>query len=135
MQLACVNRLQNIHYQLLEYSLEPRKATNRYGACPWKGKASTCQELNGTIIMETDSHQTLVREPRKVKLTTPSKRPWTEIGNVRIETSSNSHEYGPALRATKRNLPRNDYYDEILDQIEELGNGPGVLDTQLFLFG
>ncbi|RLN55283.1 hypothetical protein BBJ29_009944 [Phytophthora kernoviae] len=44
------------------------KATTPYDACPWLGKVLTCQELNRVTIMETSTHETLVRSPRKPKL-------------------------------------------------------------------
>ncbi|RLN59941.1 hypothetical protein BBJ29_006378 [Phytophthora kernoviae] len=59
----------NMRYQLLKCSSETCKAATPCDACPWLGKVLTCQELNRVPIVEISTHETLVRSPRKPKLT------------------------------------------------------------------
>ncbi|POM68192.1 Hypothetical protein PHPALM_15676 [Phytophthora palmivora] len=97
--------------------------------------------------METGSHETLVREPRKAKLPPRLKDYGRELATEGLKPArirkSMARRYGLseaempscASNFTKRNLHHNDDYAEILAQIEELGYGPGVSDTQPFSFG
>ncbi|ETK91340.1 hypothetical protein L915_05047, partial [Phytophthora nicotianae] len=70
--VPCVYALTKPHkmrYQLLRCSSETCKAAAPYNACLWKGKVFTCQGLSRVTIMEAGAHETLVKEPQKVKLT------------------------------------------------------------------
>ncbi|POM64763.1 Hypothetical protein PHPALM_19672 [Phytophthora palmivora] len=141
--LACnvcaLTRPLKIRYELLECSSEPCKAATPCDACPWKGKVLTCQELNRLMIMETGSRETLVREPRKAKVTPRLKDYGRELAaqglkpaRIRMsmvrpcelseaEMTSLHQVQWFASNFTKRNLHRNGDYDGILAQIEELG--------------
>ncbi|ETP21745.1 hypothetical protein F441_04804 [Phytophthora nicotianae CJ01A1] len=91
----------------------------------------TCQGLNRVTITETAAHETLVKEPQKVKLTPRLKdygREMSELPTLRqVQLFVSSY--------SKKNLHRNDDYDEILSQIDQLAYGPTVSDTNPFLFG
>ncbi|ETN23726.1 hypothetical protein PPTG_00257 [Phytophthora nicotianae INRA-310] len=107
-------------------------------ACPWKGKVLTCQGLNRVTIMETGAHETLVKEPQKVKLTPRLKDYGREMATQGLKPSrirnGMARRFGlteselPTLRQvqwfvssySKKNLHRNDDYDQILSQIDQL---------------
>ncbi|ETI48607.1 hypothetical protein F443_07388 [Phytophthora nicotianae P1569] len=120
---------------------------------PCVGKAITYQGLNRVTIMETGAHETLVKEPQKVKLTPRLKDYGREMVTQGLKPSrirnGMARRFGftesglPTLRQvqwfvssySKKNLHRNDDYGEILSQIDQLAYGPTVSDTNPFSFG
>ncbi|POM58253.1 Hypothetical protein PHPALM_37129 [Phytophthora palmivora] len=58
-----------MRYQLLEYFTETCKTATPYDTCPRLRKELTYQQLNRVTITETGSHEMIVREPRKPKMT------------------------------------------------------------------
>ncbi|ETP27147.1 hypothetical protein F441_00313, partial [Phytophthora nicotianae CJ01A1] len=103
--------------------------------------------------METGAHETLVKEPQKVKLTPRLKDYGRDMVTQGFKPSrirnGMARRFGltgselPTLRQvqwfvssySKKNLHRNDDYDEILSQIDQLAYGPTVSDTNPFSFG
>ncbi|ETK80345.1 hypothetical protein L915_13960, partial [Phytophthora nicotianae] len=119
---------------------------------PCVGKAITYQGLNRVTIMETGAHETLVKEPQKVKLTPRLKDYGREMVTQGLKPSrirnGMARRFGftesglPTLRQvqwfvssySKKNLHRNDDYGEILSQIHQLAYGSTVSDTNPFSF-
>ncbi|ETO73685.1 hypothetical protein F444_10392 [Phytophthora nicotianae P1976] len=103
--------------------------------------------------METGAHEALVKEPQKVKLTPRLKDYGREMATQGLKPSrirnGMARRFGlteselPTLRQvqwfvssySKKNLHRNDDYDESLSQIDQLAYGPTVSDTNPFSFG
>ncbi|ETI41456.1 hypothetical protein F443_13311, partial [Phytophthora nicotianae P1569] len=126
--VCALTKPHKMRYQLLRYSSETCKAAAPYDACPWKGKVLTCQGLN----------RTLVKEPQKVKLTPRLKDYGREMVTQGLKPSrirnGMARRFGlteselPTLRQvqwfvssySKKNLHRNDDYDQILSQIDQL---------------
>ncbi|ETO80216.1 hypothetical protein F444_05216 [Phytophthora nicotianae P1976] len=148
--VPCVCALTKPHkmrYQLLRCSPETCKAAAPYNACLWKGKVFTCQGLSRVTIMEAGAHETLVKEPQKVKLTPRLKDYGREMVTQGLKPSQIHNGLTeselPTLRQvqwfvssySKKNLHRNDDYAEILSQIDQLAYGPTVSDTNPFSFG
>ncbi|ETN21596.1 hypothetical protein PPTG_01740 [Phytophthora nicotianae INRA-310] len=114
------------------------------------GKVLMCQGLIRVTIMETGAHETLVKEPQKVKLTPRLKDYGREMATQGLKPSrirnGMARRFGlteselPTLRQvqwfvssySKKNLHRNDDYDESLSQIDQLAYGPTVSDTNHF---
>ncbi|ETM99162.1 hypothetical protein PPTG_19013 [Phytophthora nicotianae INRA-310] len=67
--VCALTRPHKMRYQLLRCSSETCKTTAPYDACQWLGKVLTCQELNRVTIVESGTHETLVRERRQPQLT------------------------------------------------------------------
>ncbi|ETI29929.1 hypothetical protein F443_22954 [Phytophthora nicotianae P1569] len=151
--VCALTKPHKMRYQLLKCSSETCKEAAPYDECLWKGKVLTCQGLNRVKIMETGAHETLVREPKTAKMTprlkdygremaTQGLKP-ARIRNGMARRLGLTEKEMPTLRQVqwfvssylKKNLHRNDDYDEILSQIEQLAYGPTVSDTKPFSFG
>ncbi|KAE8908500.1 hypothetical protein PF003_g8080 [Phytophthora fragariae] len=136
--VCALTRPHKMRYQLLRCSSETCKAATPYDACPWMGKVMTCQELNRVTIMEAGAHETLVRDPRKPKMTPRLKDYGREMATQGLKPArirmGMARRFGlsetdlPTLNQvqwfiaafTKAKLHRNDDYDDILGQIDAL---------------
>ncbi|KAE9165192.1 hypothetical protein PF002_g31415, partial [Phytophthora fragariae] len=134
--VCALTRPHKMRYQLLRCSSETCKAATPYDACPWMGKVMTCQELNRVTIMEAGAHETLVRDPRKPKMTPRLKDYGREMATQGLKPArirmGMARRFGlsetdlPTLNQvqwfiaafTKAKLHRNDDYDDILDCCE-----------------
>ncbi|KAE9097960.1 hypothetical protein PF010_g15758 [Phytophthora fragariae] len=150
--VCALTRPHKMRYQLLRCSSETCKAATPYDACPWMGKVMTCQELNRVTIMEAGAHETLMRDPRKPKMTPRLKDYGREMATQGLKPArirmGMARRFGlsetdlPTLNQvqwfiaafTKAKLHRNDDYDDILGQIDALAYGPETNETQPFLF-
>ncbi|KAE9213906.1 hypothetical protein PF004_g15203 [Phytophthora fragariae] len=150
--VCALTRPHKMRYQLLRCSSETCKAATPYDACPWMGKVMTCQELNRVTIMEAGAHETLMRDPRKPKMTPRLKDYGREMATQGLKPARSrmgmARRFGlsetdlPTLNQvqwfiaafTKAKLHRNDDYDDILGQIDALAYGPETNETQPFLF-
>ncbi|ETO73217.1 hypothetical protein F444_10819 [Phytophthora nicotianae P1976] len=151
--VCALTKPHKMRYQLLKRSSETCKEAALYDECLWKGEVLTYQGLNRVTIMETVAHETLVREPQKPKMTPRLKDYGSEMATQGLKPArirnGMARRFGltekemPTLRQvqwfvssySKKNLHRNDDYDEILSQIEQLAYGPTVSDMKPFSFG
>ncbi|ETP24636.1 hypothetical protein F441_02405 [Phytophthora nicotianae CJ01A1] len=150
--ICALTRPHKMRYQLLRCSSGTCKAAAPYDACQWQGKALTCHELNRVTIVESGTHETLVRERRQPQLTSRLKDYGREMATQGLKPArirmGMARRFGlseadmPTLRQmqwfishyTKKTLHRNDDYDEILGQIDQLTYGPDVSDTNPCFF-
>ncbi|OWZ17240.1 hypothetical protein PHMEG_0008845 [Phytophthora megakarya] len=150
MYSACIDGAETV---MVDGNFAMPTSATPYDACPWKGKVLTCQGLNRVTIMETGTHETLVREPRKPpkfnahlkdyerELATQGMMParirmgkGRRFGLAEDEMPTLREVQGFVCNFTKKKFHRNDAHDEVLSEIEELAYHPGVTDTQLFSF-
>ncbi|KUF82249.1 hypothetical protein AM588_10000354 [Phytophthora nicotianae] len=151
--VCALTKPHKMRYQLLMCSSEICKEAVPYDECLWKGKVLTFQSLSRVTIMETGAHETLVREPQKTKMIPRLKDYGREMATQGLKPArirnGVARRFGltekemPTLcqvqwfvsSYSKKNLHRNDDYDEILSQIEQLAYGPTVSDTKPFSCG
>ncbi|ETL25658.1 hypothetical protein L916_20543 [Phytophthora nicotianae] len=113
------------------------------------GKVLTCPELTRVTMVESGTHETLVRERRWPQLTPQLKVYGRAVVTQGLKPArirmGMARQFGlseadmPILRQvqwhyTKKTLYRNDNHDEIQGQIDRLAYGPEVSDTSSFSF-
>ncbi|KAG6574703.1 uncharacterized protein IUM83_10875 [Phytophthora cinnamomi] len=136
--MCALTRPHAMRYQLLQCSSETWETATPYDVCPWLGKVLTCQHLNQVTIMESGSHETVVREPRKLKMTPRLNDYGREMATQGLKPAQIhrgvARRFGlsesemPTLRQvqwvvssyTKIHLHPNDDYDDIPEQIDQL---------------